>query len=186
MNQLRQFIVATLALLLIATNVSAGSKVVIETSKGNIELELFDERSPITVTNFLAYVDDKFYDNTIFHRVIPRFMIQGGGMNKKLQEKPVKAPIVNESKNRIHNERGTVAMARTSDPDSATAQFFINVRMNITLDHRMGTPGYTVFGKVTKGMDVVDAISVEKTQDFVMFQDVPVTPITITSVRRLP
>jgi cyclophilin family peptidyl-prolyl cis-trans isomerase len=149
-------------------------------------LELFDEKSPKTVENFLAYVDSKFYDNTIFHRVIPRFMIQGGGLTEDMQEKPTRAPVINESKNRVHNERGTIAMARTSDPDSATAQWYINVRMNITLDYRMGTPGYTVFGKVTKGMDVVDTISVVKTQDFIVHQDVPVEPVIIKSVRRLP
>jgi cyclophilin family peptidyl-prolyl cis-trans isomerase len=103
-----------------------------------------------------------------------------------MQEKPTRAPVINESKNRVHNERGTIAMARTSDPDSATAQWYINVRMNITLDYRMGTPGYTVFGKVTKGMDVVDTISVVKTQDFIVHQDVPVEPVIIKSVRRLP
>jgi cyclophilin family peptidyl-prolyl cis-trans isomerase len=176
----------SLALLFACTSAFAGTKVLIDTNKGQIELELFDEKSPKTVENFLAYVDSKFYDNTIFHRVIPRFMIQGGGLTEDMQEKPTRAPVINESKNRVHNERGTIAMARTSDPDSATAQWYINVRMNITLDYRMGTPGYTVFGKVTKGMDVVDTISVVKTQDFIVHQDVPVEPVIIKSVRRLP
>lgn len=178
--------ILSLALLISSPTTLAGSKVIIDTNKGAIELELFDEQSPKTVANFLAYVDTKFYDDTIFHRVIPRFMVQGGGLNADLQEKATRPPVINESKNRVHNERGTIAMARTSDPDSATAQWFINVRMNITLDYRMGQPGYTVFGKVTKGMDVVDSIAVVKTRDFVMHQDVPVEPVVINSVRRLP
>src|SRR5215831_1629089 len=140
--------------------------VVMETSLGTIKLELFPDKSPITVKNFLGYVDDKFYDGTIFHRVISNFMIQGGGFESGLKEKGTKAPIKNESTNGVSNERGTIAMARTGDPDSATAQFYINVEDNNgkgkfkqrNLDSVRGMPGYAVFGKVIDGMDVVDKI----------------------------
>lgn len=160
-------------------------QVVMQTSHGNIVLELFEKESPITVANFLSYVDKKFYDDTIFHRVIPNFMIQGGGFTVAMEEKPTDDPIVNESKNRVHNERGTIAMARTNDPDSATAQFFINVRMNIPLDFRMGEAGYTVFGKVLEGMDTVDDIAIQETRMFAGQQDVPKKAIVIESVRRV-
>lgn len=160
-------------------------QVIMKTSHGDIVLELFAQESPVTVANFLAYVDKQFYDNTIFHRVIPNFMIQGGGFTADLQEKPTGKPIVNESKNRVHNERGTIAMARTNDPDSATAQFFINVRMNITLDYRMGEAGYTVFGKVVDGMSTVDDIVVQETGVVGGMQDVPTKPVVIQSVRRV-
>lgn len=159
-------------------------KVVMNTSHGEIVIELFEKESPITVANFLSYVDKKFYDGTIFHRVIPNFMIQGGGFTADMGEKPTDDPIVNESKNRVHNERGTVAMARTNDPDSATAQFFINIRMNITLDYRMGEAGYTVFGKVIDGMSTVDDIAIQETGVLAGQQDVPKQPIVIESVRR--
>ncbi|MGI9294795.1 MAG: peptidylprolyl isomerase [Pseudomonadales bacterium] len=161
-------------------------KVVMRTSHGEIVLELFEKESPITVANFLSYVDKKFYDNTIFHRVIPNFMIQGGGFDVDKEEKPTDDPIVNESKNRVHNERGTVAMARTNDPDSATAQFFINVRMNIKLDYRMGEAGYTVFGKVVEGMATVDDIAIQETGIWDdNLQDLPLEPVVIKSVRRV-
>lgn len=161
-------------------------QVVMKTSHGEIIIELFEKESPITVANFLSYVDKKFYDNTIFHRVIPNFMIQGGGFDADKEEKPTDDPIVNESKNRVHNERGTVAMARTNDPDSATAQFFINVRMNISLDYRMGEVGYTVFGKVVEGMATVDDISIQETGIWdENLQDLPTEAIVIESVRRV-
>ncbi|MFB1034838.1 MAG: peptidylprolyl isomerase, partial [Sinobacterium sp.] len=124
--------------------------VVLETNFGNIEISLNEERAPITVANFLSYVDEGFYDNTIFHRVIPNFMIQTGGFDKSMQEKANKSPIKNESANRLHNDRYTVAMARTNDPDSATSQFFINVRTNSSLDFSRSKPGYAVFGDVTR------------------------------------
>lgn len=162
-----------------------------ETSKGTIKIELFADKSPITVKNFLSYVDDKFYDGTIFHRVISDFMIQGGGFESGLKEKEkTKAPIKNESANGVANERGTIAMARTNDPDSATAQFFINVKDNPPLDRR---PGYAVFGKVIEGMDIVDKIKDVPTTTKVAtvqggqkapFKDVPEDEVVIKSVRR--
>jgi cyclophilin family peptidyl-prolyl cis-trans isomerase len=168
--------------------------IVMETSKGTIKIELFADKSPITVKNFLSYVDDKFYDGTIFHRVISDFMVQGGGFEPGLKEKEkTKAPIKNESGNGVSNERGTIAMARTGDPDSATAQFFINVKDNGRLNAFQGRPGYAVFGKVIEGMDVVDKIKeVETTKKFATvqggqkapFQDVPVEEVVIKSVRR--
>ena len=136
------------------------SKVRIETSKGSIVVELDDAKVPQTVQNFLRYVDDKHYDGTIFHRVIDNFMIQGGGMTADMKEKDTKKPIRLESKNGLMNQRGTIAMARTSDPNSATAQFFINVKDNAFLDQPTSKDGYgyAVFGKVVEGMDVVDKI----------------------------
>ena len=159
-------------------------EVIIRTSHGDITLRLFAEKAPITVENFLAYVDSGFYNGTIFHRVIPRFMIQAGGMTERMEEKPTREPIKNEARNRLHNERGTVAMARTNDADSATSQFFINVRNNFRLDWSPGNAGYTVFGEVIDGMYVVDSISVEQTGNFMGHGDVPLTPIVITEVVR--
>ncbi len=129
-----------------------------ETNKGTIELELFADKAPISAANFVSYVKDGAYNGTIFHRVIPTFMIQGGGFDKDLKKRPTKAPIKNESTNGVANSRGTLSMARTNAPDSGTNQFFINVVDNKSLDSRGGRPGYAVFGRVTKGMDVVDAI----------------------------
>lgn len=154
----------------------------LHTNMGNILLQLDADRAPITVANFIQYANTDFYNGTIFHRVIPRFMIQGGGFTPKLKQKKTANPIKNESKNRWHNERGTIAMARTNDPDSATAQFFINVRMNSNLDYRYGRPGYTVFGKVISGLDIVDGIAMSPTQATGPHQNVPLTPIIINSV----
>jgi cyclophilin family peptidyl-prolyl cis-trans isomerase len=159
-------------------------QVVIDTNYGSITLRLFRDRSPATVENFLAYVDDGFYDGTIFHRVIANFMIQGGGFTPDMQEKPTREPVVNESANRLHNIRGTVAMARTSDPDSATAQFFINQRSNLRLDWAPGAPGYTVFGEVIDGLSVVDFIATSPTQQVGPYSDVPVEPVVIRSIKR--
>ena len=159
--------------------------VVMKTSKGEIEIELFRDKAPITVKNFLDYAKSGHYDGTIFHRVIPDFMIQGGGMTADMNEKGTKAPIKNEAANGLKNQRGTVAMARTSVVDSATSQFFINVADNAFLDHRAPTPqgyGYAVFGKVTKGMDVADAIQHVKTTSKGMNQDVPAEAVTIEKV----
>jgi cyclophilin family peptidyl-prolyl cis-trans isomerase len=168
--------------------------VVMETSKGTVKIELFADKSPITVKNFLSYVDDKFYDNTIFHRVIASFMIQGGGFEPGVVEKEkTKPPIKNESANGVSNERGTIAMARTGDPDSATAQFYINVKDNKNLDAVRGRTGYAVFGKVIEGMDVVDKIrDVETTTKVATvaggkkspFPDVPAEDVVIKSIRR--
>ena len=167
--------------------------VLMKTTDGDITIELFADKSPVTVENFLSYVDDGHYDGTVFHRVIPNFMIQGGGFTEALEEKPTKEPIVNESKNKLHNTRGTLAMARTNDPDSATAQFFINQRSNLRLDWSPGKDGYTVFGKVVDGMQVVDIIALSDTgaaramttRGPNVFQDVPVKPIVIMSVQRV-
>ncbi len=158
--------------------------VIIKTSEGDITLRLFADKSPATVANFLGYVDSGFYKGTIFHRVIPDFMIQGGGMLPDMTEKATGEPVKNESRNRVHNTRGTIAMARTNDPDSATTQFFINIRNNATLDWAPGRDGYTVFGEVIDGMKVVDYITTAPTQSVGTFDDVPVEPVTILDVTR--
>lgn len=168
-------------------------RVLMKTTDGDITIELFADKSPITVENFLRYVDDGHYDGTVFHRVISNFMIQGGGFDAELKEKPTRDPIVNESKNKLHNTRGTLAMARTSDPGSAAAQFFINQRSNLRLDWSGGKDGYAVFGEVVDGMQVVDIISLtdtgsaqaQTTRGPTIFQDVPVQPIVVLSVTRL-
>jgi len=159
--------------------------VLMSTSMGDIKIELDQEKAPVTVTNFLGYVNDKFYDGTIFHRVIPDFMIQGGGMDKDLKEKPTKAPIKNEAGNGLKNTVGTLAMARTGVVDSATAQFFVNAKDNAFLNHRDETPagfGYAVFGKVVDGMDVVRKIEHVQTANKGMHQNVPTDPVVIKSV----
>jgi len=158
--------------------------VVISTSEGEIVVRLFPDKAPITVDNFLAYVDAGHYDGTIFHRVIADFMIQGGGFLPDLSEKEVGTPILNESRNRLRNTRGTIAMARTADPDSATAQFYINQRNNPTLDWQPGREGYTVFGEVVMGQSIVDSIAYVHTEDTERLSDVPVEPVMILSVRR--
>ena len=154
--------------------------VVMETSLGPMKIELNGDKAPGTVANFLGYVDDKYYDNTIFHRVIDGFMIQGGGFEPGMRQKSTKAPIKNESGNGLKNSRGAIAMARTSDLNSATAQFFINVKDNDFLDKNQ----YSVFGKVTEGMDVVDKIKAVQTTTKSGHNDVPVQDVTILSVRR--
>jgi cyclophilin family peptidyl-prolyl cis-trans isomerase len=159
-------------------------QVVIKTSEGDITLRLFRDKAPLTVDNFLAYVDAGFYNGTIFHRVIPNFMIQGGGFLPDMTEKATNDPVPNESKNRLHNTRGTIAMARTSDPDSATAQFFINQRNNLPLDWAPGREGYTVFGEVILGMNIVDFIATAPTGKVGMMGDVPLQPIVITEIVR--
>ena len=161
--------------------------VLLETTSGDILVELFPDKAPKTVANFLEYVDSGFYANTIFHRVIPQFMIQGGGLGARMDEKPTREPISNEADNGLKNERGTLAMARTRDPHSATAQFFINLVDNAFLDHSAPTPdgwGYCVFGKVTDGMDAVDKIAKTKTKSVGMHDDVPVDMVLITAASR--
>jgi len=168
-------------------------RVLMETNDGDVVIELYAEKSPVTVENFLAYVDAGYYDGTVFHRVISNFMIQGGGFTTEMKEKPTRDPIVNESSNKLHNTRGTLAMARTSDPNSATAQFFINQRSNLRLDWTPGNEGYAVFGEVVEGMQVVDIIaltetgaaSVETSRGPAVFQDVPVKPVVILSMSRM-
>ncbi len=160
------------------------STVKLETSKGDIQIELDEEKAPITVENFLNYVRDGFYDGTIFHRVIPNFMIQGGGFNDQMMQKMTGDPIKNEADNGLKNDRGTIAMARTQDPNSATAQFFINHKdndfLNFTAANIQGW-GYCVFGKVIDGMDTVDAIAGVSTTNRAGHSDVPEDVITITS-----
>jgi len=164
--------------------VAANPKVEMETSKGKIVIELFPDKAPETVKNFLNYVETKYYDGTIFHRVIPKFMIQGGGFTSDMKQKSAGAPIKNEADNGLKNDRGTIAMARTGDPHSATAQFFINSVNNDFLNHKSKTQqgwGYVVFGKVISGMDVIDAISAVKTVTRGRFRDVPAETIEIIS-----
>jgi len=166
---------------------SQSNIVKLDTSMGNIVIELNEQAAPVTVKNFLGYVEAGFYDGTIFHRVIPGFMIQGGGFTKQMAEKDTRAPIINEAKNGLSNEKGTIAMARTSDPDSATAQFFINHRDNDFLDYiDDNKAGYAVFGKVTEGMDVVDAIASVETTTRNGMDDVPVEPVIIQSAKVVP
>lgn len=163
-------------------------KIRLETPEGDIIIELFEDKAPETVKNFLTYVDEGFYDGTIFHRVIQNFMIQGGGMDMMMREKDTKAPVQNEANNGVANTRGTVAMARTMDPHSATAQFFINTVDNGFLNHRNETPdgwGYCAFGEVVEGMETVDKIAKVRTKSFGYHQDVPVDPISIISATRV-
>lgn len=157
--------------------------VIMSTSLGDIKMELYQDKAPITVQNFLSYVNDGFFDGTIFHRVIPNFMVQGGGFTQDMQQKPTKAPIKNEADNGLKNDVGTIAMARTGVVDSATSQFFINQADNDFLNHGSRDFGYAVFGKVVEGMDVVNKIAGVKTGRLGPFQDVPLEPVLINSVR---
>ena len=190
--KIKLIIVLSALITLVTAGVSMAAdgnpKVEMETSKGKFVIELFPEKSPETVKNFLNYVDTKFYDGTIFHRVIPNFMIQGGGFTSDMKRKSAGAPIKNEADNGLKNDRGTIAMARTGDPHSATAQFFINSVNNEFLNHKGKTQqgwGYVVFGKVTVGMDVVDSISAVKTVTRGNYRDVPAETIEIISARVL-
>ena len=161
--------------------------VLLETSSGDILVELFADKAPQTVANFLKYVDDGFYTNTIFHRVIPSFMIQGGGMGARMDEKPTREPVTNEADNGVKNDRGTLAMARTRDPHSATAQFFINLVDNAFLNHSSPTPdgwGYCVFGKVVEGIENVDKIAKVKTKTVGFHENVPTDMVLITGASR--
>jgi len=160
--------------------------VLISTSMGDIKVELDREKAPVTVDNFLTYVKDGQYDGTIFHRVIPNFMIQGGGFDKQMKQKPTRAPIKNEAGNGLKNNEGTIAMARTNVVDSATSQFFINLRDNDFLNHRGSSPaefGYAVFGKVVEGLDVVHRIEHVPTTSRAGHQDVPSDPVVIEQVK---
>jgi cyclophilin family peptidyl-prolyl cis-trans isomerase len=207
---MRRIFLALFGVGLLASSACAADKnpvVVMETSMGTIKIELNEDKAPISVKNFLGYVDDKFYDGTIFHRVIGKennpkkedFMIQGGGFTEERKQKKTKDPIKNEASNGLSNAKYTLAMARTDDPNSATAQFYINVADNDFLDKRAGSAGYTVFGKVIEGTDVVDKIKAVKTEDkkFTVpdprdsnktvettFPNVPVDNVVIKSIRR--
>jgi cyclophilin family peptidyl-prolyl cis-trans isomerase len=181
----------TLAATLLATTTLKGETpvknptVVMKTSLGSVTIELYPDKAPESVKNFLQYVNDKFYDGTTFHRVISTFMVQGGGFTSDGKQKPTRAPIKNEAANGLKNTVGTVAMARTNDPNSATSQFFINVKDNGFLDYRDSSPqgiGYCVFGKVTAGMDAVEKIKAVPTGA----QDVPKTQVVIESIRVAP
>jgi cyclophilin family peptidyl-prolyl cis-trans isomerase len=166
---------------------SQSNVVKLETSMGNIVIELNEQAAPVTVKNFLGYVEAGFYAGTIFHRVIPGFMIQGGGLTKQMVRKRTLDPIINESRNGLSNKRGTIAMARGPQPNSATAQFFINHRDNDFLNYVDDkSAGYAVFGKVTEGMDVVDAIASVKTTTRNDMEDIPVEPVVIISAKIVP
>ena len=171
-------------------DVVPGPQVEIQTSMGRMVVELFPDRAPITVENFLAYVDEGFYDGLIFHRVVPGWVVQGGGFRVGLEEQqPTREAIQNESDNGLTNSRGTLAMARTPPPHSATAQFYVNVSNNSMLDfggQRTGQHGYAVFGTVVEGLEVVDAISGVEIENRGPFLNVPVEPVTIDSIRPLP
>ena len=186
-------LILSLAVLISSATVAAANaadtplpnpQIIIKTNQGDITLRLFRDKAPITVTNFLDYVDSGHYNGTIFHRVKPRFMIQGGGFTPDMVEKEVGEPIVNEAKNRLHNVRGSIAMARTNDPDSATAQFFINQRTNLQLDWTPSRAGYTVFGEVIDGIGVVDFLSTAPVTTVGPHSDVPVDPIIIQEIVR--
>ncbi len=176
----------TLLMSLLCINAYAGNpQVLMKTNQGSLTIELYPDQAPITVSNFLRYVDESFYSGIQFHRVINDFMIQAGGFNKEMEQKPGFAAIKNESANGLSNKRGTIAMARTNDPDSATSQFFINLVDNLSLNAMGPKAGYTVFGSVIKGMEVVDKIGRVKTTTKYPFRDVPIEPIIILSVERL-
>ena len=157
-----------------------------ETSLGAFTIEFYNDDAPVTVENFLQYVDDGHFDGTVFHRVIPGFVIQGGGMTADLDQKPTRAPIANEAKNGRKNLRGALSMARTNDINSATSQFFVNLVDNDFLDHRPGSYGYAVFGQVVEGMDVVDRIAAVKTGRMRGHDDVPLEPVVVTRAQRVP
>jgi peptidyl-prolyl cis-trans isomerase A (cyclophilin A) len=185
---LKKVALAACSVLFAANLMAAPEKathVLINTSFGEIELELADTKAPISTQNFLGYVDSGFYNNTIFHRVIPGFMVQGGGFTQYMVQKPTKDPIKNEAQNGLHNVRGTIAMARTASVNSATSQFFINTNDNAMLDNGVRDYGYAVFGKVVKGMDVVDQIVNAQTTTQKGMQNVPIDPILIKSAKRI-
>lgn len=186
---MNRFLLGAFAILSACETARAANPVVVmDTSAGTIKIELYEDKAPITVKNFLSYVDKKHYDGLIFHRVIEDFMIQGGGFDREFKERKTDPPIKNESTNGLKNERGTIAMARTNRPDSATAQFFINVKYNDFLDKSkaMDGVGYCVFGRVTDGMDVVDKIRMVKTGAKGVFdRDCPQEDIVIKSMKRM-
>ncbi len=193
LNTLVKYLLS-LTLIVVSSSALAENPIVkLETSEGTITVVLFADKAPKTVENFLAHVDEGFYENTIFHRVIDNFMVQGGGFDVDLKQKKTERKVINESKNRVHNDRGTLAMARTSDPDSAGSQFFINQRNNPRLDWTPFKPGYTVFGEVITGMRIVDFMAstptgnaVGKTDEGQMpLQNVPLDPIMLLRVTRV-
>lgn len=156
-----------------------------KTSHGEFTIEVFPAEAPITVENFLQYVSDGFFDGTVFHRVVPGFVIQGGGLTPEFEAKKTRAPITNEARNGLKNERGTLSMARTNDVNSATSQFFVNLKDNAFLDHKPGSFGYAVFGRVTSGMDVIDRIAKVRTGRRKGYDDAPLDTVAIEFARRL-
>lgn len=189
MRQLHAFLMLALisgAIFISGPALAANPQLIFETNRGNFIVELYPDKAPKTVANFMKYVDSGFYKDTIFHRVINRFMIQGGGFTADMSEKQTLAPVINEAANGLKNEPGTLAMARTSDPDSATAQFFINLENNQPLNYQGPDPeliGYCVFGRVLKGMDVVREIAVTPTMNVGPYYDVPKSTILIHQVK---
>lgn len=180
---------ALLVVLLFATLIQARAQdanpvIVLQTTKGVIEIELFADEAPLTVANFLSYVDEGFYDDTIFHRVIPKFVVQGGGFTPEFDLKPTRDAIRIETKNKLKNERGSVSMARNAGRDSATSQFFINLTDNDQLDRQVRSFGYTVFGRVLSGIEVVDRIAGVQTSNRGPFRDVPILPVILETARR--
>jgi peptidyl-prolyl cis-trans isomerase A (cyclophilin A) len=157
-----------------------------ETSLGDFTVELFEKDAPLSVANFLSYIDAGFFDGTIFHRIVPGFVIQGGGFTEDMTQKKTQSPVKNEADNGLKNKRGTLSMARTSDINSATSQFFVNLKDNEFLDHSRGNFGYAVFAQVTEGMDVIDKIAAVETGRKRGFDDVPVEAVIMKSVRRQP
>jgi peptidyl-prolyl cis-trans isomerase A (cyclophilin A) len=157
-----------------------------ETTLGDFTIELFEKKAPLSVANFLKYVEDGFFDGTIFHRIVPGFVIQGGGFTEDMSQKDTQPPVKNEADNGLKNERGTLSMARTSDIHSATSQFFVNLKDNDFLDNSRGNFGYAVFARVTQGMDVVDKIAAVETGRRRGFDDVPVDAVIMKSVRQVP
>ena len=187
-------LLAAVSLLVCTANAIAANPIVkLQTSEGDITVVLFADKAPKTVANFLAHVDGGFYQNLVFHRVIDNFMVQGGGFDVDLKQKQTERSVINESKNRLHNDRGTLAMARTSDPDSAGSQFFINQRNNPRLDWTPYKPGYTVFGEVISGMRIVDFMASTPTGNAMgmsdkgpmPLQNVPIDPIVLLNVTRV-
>jgi peptidyl-prolyl cis-trans isomerase A (cyclophilin A) len=184
----RLFLSAFALLFSIAAH-AANPQLEVKTSQGTLTIELYQDKAPKTVENFLQYAKDGFFNGTVFHRVIPGFMIQGGGFTPDMKQKETRAPIQNEATNGLKNETGTLAMARTGDPHSASAQFFINLKDNSFLDHQSPTGkgwGYAVFGKVVQGLDVVQKIAAVPTANAGPHQNVPTTPVLIESVKLLP
>lgn len=183
---MKWILIYAMTILIPLFSMAAGNPVVVaETNKGNFEIELYPDKAPISVQNFLNYVDTKFYDNTIVHRVVKNFVVQAGGLNQDLSEKPTNVPIANEANNGLSNLKGTVAMARTEEIDSATSHFFINLKDNVRLDYVDPTHyGYAVFGKIISGYEVIEEIAKQNVQSVGDYDDVPVEPIILTSVHR--
>lgn len=179
---LKHILISTALLIGSVTAMAENKMVEMETSLGTIEIELFNDKAPISAANFENYASANFYNGTIFHRVIPNFMVQGGGLDKDMKQKQTQAPIKNESDNGLKNVRGTLAMARLNAPDSASSQFFINVVDNHFLDRSERNAGYAVFGQVVKGMEIVEQMIEMPTSNYKMYQDVPVKPIEIKKV----